>query len=139
MELSEIAAREAIKELVATYNHLGDGGRIDEMTALFLPDATLDAFGDVRVGHEAIAGFFGGVASGDQAPVPAATPRTFLRHHLATISVTLHGSDEASGRSYWSNISDGGLDSSGRYWDTYRRLDDGTWRFATRKIRRDPW
>ena len=139
MELWEVVAREEIKELVAAYNHLGDSGRMDEMTSLFLPDATLDGFGDVCVGHEAIAGFFHGVASGATSPVPAATPRTFLRHHLATISINVESPDEASGKSYWANISDGGLDSSGRYWDTYRRIDDGPWRFATRKIRRDAW
>ena len=139
MELWEVAAREAIRELVVTYNHLGDGGRIDEMTALFLPDATLDAFGDVREGHDAIAGFFGGIATHSIPSNAAKRPHTFLRHHTATISITVTDPENASGKSYWANVSDAGLDGTGRYWDTYRRVQDGAWRFATRKIRRDTW
>ena len=62
MEISELMAREHVRELVASYTHFGDRGRIAEMTDLFGPDAELDGFGQLFVGHEAIAGFFGGIA-----------------------------------------------------------------------------
>ena len=45
MEAWEPGAREAIRELVARYTHLGDGGRIKEMTELFEPDAVVEAIG----------------------------------------------------------------------------------------------
>ena len=133
METWELAAREEIRELIASYAHLGDGGRIAEMTALFAPDAVLDAHGTDYVGHERIAGFFGGIADGT-APGPK---RTFIRHYISNVTIDLTSPNEASGAAYWTVISDDGLESSGRYRDTYRRDPDGPWRFATRKIRRD--
>ena len=133
METWELAAREEIRELVASYTHLGDGGRVPEMTQLFVPDAVLDAFGTDYAGHDQIAGFFSGIADGT-APGPK---RTFIRHYISNVTITLDGPDEASGASYWTVIADAGLESSGRYRDTYRRDPDGAWRFATRKIRRD--
>lgn len=133
METWELSAREEIRELVASYTHLGDGGRIDEMTRLFEPDARLDAHGEEYLGHERIASFFGAIADGS-APGPA---RTFIRHYISNLTIDVTSPTEASGASYWTVISDGGLESSGRYRDTYRRTPDGPWRFATRKIRRD--
>jgi len=133
MEISELMAREHIRELVASYTHFGDRGRIAEMTALFGPDAELDGFGQLFVGHEAIAGFFGGIADGTT-PGPA---RTFIRHHISNVTIEMTSATEASGASYWLVIADDGLESSGRYRDTYRCDPDGTWKFATRMIRRD--
>ncbi len=57
----ELAAREQIRELVAAYTHLGDGGRLDEMTTLFEPAATLDAFGTTYRGHDEVKSFFSGI------------------------------------------------------------------------------
>ena len=37
MELDELIAREAIRDLVARYNAGADGGRFDEVVALFAP------------------------------------------------------------------------------------------------------
>lgn len=133
MEASEVAAREQIRELIASYNLLGDRGRIEEMTTLFEPDAQLDGFGTLYVGSDEIAGFFGGIADGT---TPGPT-RTFLRHHISNVSIDVTSPTEASGVAYWLVISDGGLESSGRYRDTYRCGTDGAWRFATRTIRRD--
>lgn len=133
MDTSELAAREQIRELIAGYTHLGDGGRIDEMVQLFEPDAVLDAHGVTHEGHTAIAGFFQNIVDGT-APGPA---RTFIRHYISNVTIDVHAPAEARGASYWTVISDVGLESSGRYRDTYRRQDDGSWRFATRKIRRD--
>jgi hypothetical protein len=138
MELWEIEAREQIRELIAAYTHLGDGGRISEMTDLFTESAVLDAGGSLREGHEAISAFYGGIADGSS-PGPT---RSFIRHYISNISIELTSASTASGKSYWVVISDEGLESSGRYWDSYVR--DGTesgnpvpWRFATRKIRHD--
>jgi hypothetical protein len=132
MEHWELTAREEIRELVAGYTHLGDGGRIAEMTKLFEPDAKLDAHGEYYVGHERIAGFFGAIADGTS-PGPK---RTFIRHYISNLTIDVTSETEATGAAYWTVISDVGLESSGRYRDTYR-LSDGVWRFATRKIRRD--
>ncbi|MDG2261680.1 MAG: nuclear transport factor 2 family protein [Actinomycetota bacterium] len=139
MELWEIEAREQIRELIAAYTHLGDGGRISEMTDLFTEDAVLDAGGSLHEGHGAISAFYGAIADGSS-PGPK---RSFIRHYISNVSIELTSSTTATGKSYWSVISDEGLESSGRYWDTYVNVgtsaSEGTspWRFATRKIRHD--
>lgn len=132
--LSELAAREEIRELVASYTHLGDSGRLDELVELFEPDATLDAFDRTYVGAEQILGFFSGIVS-DRADAPR---RTFVRHHISNVTIDVDAdAGVASGASYWVVYSDDGFESSGRYRDRYRRSPDGRWRFEVRKIRRD--
>lgn len=131
--VTELVDRERIRELVAAYSHLGDGGRLAEMTELFEADATLEAFGTRYDGRQAIEGFFGGIVD-ERSEAPA---RTFVRHHISNVTITLDGPDTASGASYWVVYSDDGFESSGRYRDTYRRDAAGTWRFRSRKIRRD--
>jgi hypothetical protein len=132
MNVEELAAREEIRELVAGYTHLGDGGRIEDMIQLFEPTAVLDAFGTIYNGPREMAGFFGGIADGTT-PGPS---RSFLRHYISNITIEMTSDTEANGASYYTVISDSGLESSGRYRDSYH-LSDGRWRFATRKIRRD--
>lgn len=138
MNIDELSAREQIRELVASYTHLGDGGRLDELVALFEADAWLDTKslpGQIirHEGHEAIAAFFGGIVS-TRAGGPATT---FVRHHIANVTITLTDADTASGASYWTVYGDRGFESSGRYRDTYRRGADDVWRFSSRTIRRD--
>ena len=120
MEISELMAREHIRELVASYTDPAQQDRIAEMTDLFGRDAELDGFGKLFVGHEAIAGFFGGIADGTT-PGPA---RTFIRHHISNVTIEMTSTTEASGASYWLVIADDGLESSGRYRDTYRSDPD---------------
>jgi hypothetical protein len=133
MTPDELSAREELRELVASYTHLGDGGRLDELVALFEPDAWLDADRVRYEGPEGIGSFFGGIVSGRQ----ATASRTYVRHHIANVTLTLEGPDTASGASYWTVYSDDGFESSGRYRDTYHRGADGRWRFSSRTIRRD--
>ena len=83
MDTSELAAREGIRELIARYTHLGDGGRIAELVELFAPDAQLDGHGQPYIGHEEISGFFTAIVDGS----------------------------EASGASYWTVLSDDGFES----------------------------
>ncbi len=132
--VDELAAREAIRELVAAYTHLGDSGRLDEMVELFEPDATLDAFDRTYVGAEQIRGFFSGIVS-DRSDAPR---RSFVRHHIANVTIDVDiDAGTATGASYWAVYSDDGFESSGRYRDRYRRSNEGRWRFQVRKIRRD--
>lgn len=138
MNIEELSARDQIRELVATYTHLGDGGRLDALVTLFEPDAWLETRSPAgettrHEGHEAIAGFFGGIVT-NRAGGP---DTTFVRHHIANVTITLTDVDTASGASYWTVYADRGFESSGRYRDTYRRGADDVWRFSSRTIRRD--
>jgi hypothetical protein len=135
METWETAAREEIRELVARYNHLGDGGRVEELSLLFEPEAVfeIDTAPEPLVGRRAIADFLGGLAdqhTGEQ-------NLTYVRHHVSGLTIEFESDHEATGAAYWLVLADPGLWSWGRYRDRYRRGDDGAWRFARRRVRGD--
>jgi hypothetical protein len=136
MEPWETAAREEIRELVARYTHLGDSGKIDELVALFEPDAIFetDTAPEPLQGRTAIAGLLGGLAEdhGGEAG------QTYMRHNVSNLTIQFESQSAATGAAYWFVISDHGLWRWGRYRDTYRREGAGPWLFARRRVRADP-
>ena len=132
MELWELLAREEIRDLVARYAQHADGGRFDELVALFAPDGTLRV--DEReplCGRDAIRAFLGSTrASLRDAPTPRA-----IRHHVTTLRIEVTAPDAAAGAAYFLVVTDR-LDHWGRYRDRYVRQDDG-WLFAERRVRVD--
>jgi uncharacterized protein (TIGR02246 family) len=125
----EAAAREAIRDLVARYNALGDAGRLEELAALFCEDAQLEVEGRLHVGRTAIRALFD--AAADEAR--AGTGIRHLRHFVSTLVIDVEGPGRARGRSYYQVLTDRGLDHWGRYRDEYR-LAGGRWRFARREV-----
>jgi hypothetical protein len=57
MEIWELEAREQIRDTIARYAHCVDGGRFDDLVALFTPDGVLEV----------------GARSGPSSPAPAVT------------------------------------------------------------------
>ncbi|MDW3219513.1 MAG: nuclear transport factor 2 family protein [Acidimicrobiales bacterium] len=131
MELWELEAREAIRDLVARYNANGDAGRFAEMLELFTPDATMHIPSGSHHGRDAIEGMFTNAAAktGDGAGAAAA----FIRHFTASLQIDVGDEHTATSRCYYQVLTDRGLDHWGRYIDRYRRVD-GRWRFAERKV-----
>jgi hypothetical protein len=126
MELWELTAREAIRDLVARYNANGDSGRIDAMLGLFADDAVFEVMPDQRyAGSAAIRGFFQGVTDDGDVRV--------LRHFTATHQIDVLSPGEARGRCYYAVFTEHGLDHHGRYLDEYRCIA-GAWRFQTRRV-----
>ncbi|HWF22669.1 MAG TPA: nuclear transport factor 2 family protein [Acidimicrobiales bacterium] len=136
MDPWETAAREEIRELVARYTHLGDGGKIDQLVALFEPDAIFEAdtAPEPLQGRAAIAGLLGGLADDHGGEVG----QTYMRHNVSNLTIEFESPWVATGAAYWFVISDNGLWRWGRYRDTYRREGDGPWLFARRRVRADP-
>jgi hypothetical protein len=136
MEPWEVAAREEIRELVARYTHLGDGGRIEELTDLFDVDAVFetDSASEPLHGRAAIGEFLGGLAT-DHGDEPG---QTYMRHHVTNLTIEFESDTVAAGAAYWLVLSDNGLWRWGRYRDSYRRTEGGPWRFARRRVRADP-
>ena len=142
MEAWELDAREQIRDLVASYNAHGDRGRFDEVMALFAADAVMDV-GDGRTytGVDEIRTIFTGtrdsVAAGTS---DGSTDPRYLQHHTAVPAITVDGSHRvaatASGQTYFTVMTDQGVDHWGRYQDDYRMVD-GRWRFASRRVRID--
>ena len=129
MELWELVARESIRDLVARYNANGDAGRIDQVLALFAPDASMEVGGEWHHGREAIRGIFTGAAD-RFAKLPNFT---HLRHSTTTLQIDLADRTHARSRCYFSVLMDHGLDHWGRYLDEFGVVD-GEWLITKRTI-----
>src|SRR5262245_13684178 len=112
MEVSDLASREAIRELVASYAQLTDRGRSAELAELFAEDGVLQV--DERPplrGRAAIRDFLAGVTTDRRVTSPGGA---FIRHHTSNLRITLDGGDGASGGCYFLVVTDRGLDHWGR-------------------------
>jgi len=135
VDLDELIARESIRDLVARYNAGADGGRFDEVVALFAPDAVMEIPTETLDGRDAIAGLF---RRTQERVLGSATPgeRQHMRHFTATLQIDVEGPDTARSRCYYQVLMAHGLDHWGRYIDRFRKVD-GVWRFAHRKVTTD--
>lgn len=133
MELADLLAREAIRDLVARYNAYGDSGLLDRMIELFTDDAVLEVGDDRYEGRDAIRGLFSGTV--DRSAGAAGGP-TYVRHSVTTHQIDLADQGHATGRAYFTVLTRVGLDHWGRYLDDYRVVD-GAWRFARRRVLTD--
>jgi SnoaL-like domain len=130
MELWQLEAREAIRDLVARYNANGDSGRFAQVIELFAPDAVMELNdGRQHHGHDEIMTIF----TGTRDQVRSGGTPTHLRHLTATHQIDLIDRATARGRSYYQVLTTVGLDHWGRYIDDYRTVD-GVWRFARRRV-----
>lgn len=133
MDPQEAAAREAIRDLIARYNHAGDRGRMDALVDCFAGDAVLEVVPEPPLhGSEAIRAFFEGVMR----EFAAASERVLMRHHVSSTRITLESSDAGAASSYFLVMTEIGLDHWGTYQDEVRR-EEGRWLFARRKVRVD--
>jgi ketosteroid isomerase-like protein len=130
----ELDAREQIRGLVAAYNALGDRGRFDAVMALFAEDAVMDVGDEGSYeGLDQIRTIFTGTRD---SILDGGDGTRFLQHHTTGLHITLDGRAEATGHSYFTVMTDRGMDHWGRYQDAYRPVD-GHWRFASRRVRID--
>jgi hypothetical protein len=115
--------REAIRELIAAYNHYFDAGRLTDFACLFGNDGSLQMGPDgvFVTGSEAIVDFFAPAID-----VPG------LRHHTMDIIISFSGNDSALVLSHFTVRSPARC-FDGTYTDDVVR-DDGVWRFARRSI-----
>jgi uncharacterized protein (TIGR02246 family) len=133
MTVEELCAREAIRDLIARYNHAGDRGRLDELVRCFADDGAMDLERTPPlVGRAAIHAHLTEVAS----RLAASTQRATLRHHVASVRILVQDTARAEAFSYFSVFTEIGLDHWGRYADRLVRRGD-EWLFALRKVRVD--
>jgi ketosteroid isomerase-like protein len=128
----ELAAREAIRDVIARYAALVDRGRFDALLELFADDAVLEA-GDrpPARGRAAIREFLAG--TGER--LARATLRPVIRHHVSTVVIDVDGPSAATATSYFLAITERGPDHWGRYRDRFVR--DGRWQIGHRTVRID--
>jgi hypothetical protein len=135
MDLDELIAREAVRDLVARYNASADTGRFDEVVELFASDAVLELPDEAYVGRDAIAGMFRSVRDRVVASAPSGV-KPHLRHYTSTLQIDVDDAEHARSRCYYAVLMHHGLDHWGRYVDDFV-CSDGTWQFARRRVTTD--
>lgn len=124
--------KDAIRELMAEYCFRLDGGRFDEMAALFTEDGTWDTAFGKATGRGAIAE----LARSIRAQAGSQRPRAV--HLVANIVIALDGA-RARVRSNWTVVQNSPqgpqIGSGGAYEDEMAKAD-GRWLFRYRKIDR---
>jgi len=124
--------KDAIREVLAEYCFRLDGGRYDEMAALFSEDGTWDTAFGKATGRAEIAALARDIRArgGDNGPRAV---------HLVTNIVIALGGERAEIRSNWTLVQNGPqgpqIGSGGAYADEMAK-ENGAWRFRYRKIDR---
>jgi len=135
MDIWELAAREAIRQTIASYTYYADRGRFDDVAAQFATDGVLEVkgIGGTRAeGRDAIRAFFGGMG-GD---VRASAPPGRMQHHVMNIWIEVASPTEARAACYFTVMTGAGVDHWGRYDDTFSPEGD-RWLFAHRLVHTD--
>lgn len=136
MELSELVAREAVRDLVARATWAGDRGRSVELAGLFALDGVLDVgdHGGRWEGRDEIVRQLDAVA--ERVAAAGAGPGP-VRHHVSSLVVEVTSAAEATASSYFLVLTGIGVDHWGRYRDRLAVGPDGVWRFVERVVRVD--
>jgi SnoaL-like protein len=131
-----IEEKDAIREAMAEYCFRLDGGRYDDMAALFTEDGTWDTAFGKATGRAAIAG----LARDIRAKAGDNRPRAV--HLVTNIAIALAdgpGGEHAEVRSNWTVVQNSPegpkIGSGGAYVDQMAK-QDGRWLFRYRKIDR---
>ena len=123
MELWELVARERIRDTIARYSWSGDSLRLPELLEAFCEDGTLEIRGGEALrGRDAILGYLDGVGAGTPPAVPGM--KRIVRHNLANIRIVELTPERAEVSSYFTVLTEIGLDHYGRYRDTFVPVGD---------------
>jgi hypothetical protein len=131
MEVWELVARERIRDTLAQYTWSGDSFRLVELADAFCEDGVLEVRGDEPVrGRDAIVRFLGGGGDDEEArarrraeAAAAGTPR-IVRHNLANLRFLELTPHRALVATYFTVLTEIGLDHHGRYRDTFVPVGD---------------
>lgn len=135
MEVWELVARERIRDTLARYSWSGDAFRLDELAAAFCEDGELEVRGRAPLrGRPAIVAFLGGgAATGGEdearraarrAEAEASGVRRIVRHLVTNTRFLEVTPERARVASYFSVITEIGLDHHGRYRDELEPVGD---------------
>ena len=126
MELWELTARERIRDSLARYTWSGDSLRVDELAAAFCEDGELEVRGtEPHRGRTAIAEFIGGVGRREEAPPPdRPTTLRIVRHNVTNVRFLESDPERALVASYFTVVTEIGLDHYGRYRDAFVPVGD---------------
>jgi hypothetical protein len=132
MELWELAARERVRDTIARYTWSGDAYRLDELAQTFCEDGVLEIRGQEPLrGRPAIVAFLGrseGDAPSDdearRAARLASGTKRIVRHNLTNVRFLEVTPERARVASYFTVVTEIGLDHYGRYRDSFVPIGD---------------
>ena len=134
MELWELTAREHIRDSLARYNWSGDAFRLDELALAFCEEGELELRGREPLrGRDAIVAFLGGDVEqgGDEARRAARRDaaaesgvKRIVRHIVTNVRFLELTREHARVASYFTVVTELGLDHYGRYRDTFVPVGD---------------
>ena len=144
MEQWEMETRECVRDTLARYNWSGDALRLEQLAATFCEDGELAIRGrDPVQGRAAIVRLLGGDAPDDEARRRAAKAtsaavgqRRIVRHNVSNIRFVAVRPHEAQVDSYFTVLTEIGLDHYGRYRDTFVPVGD-EWLIKQRQVSTD--
>lgn len=130
----ELVAREQIRDTLARYNWSGDAGRLEGLAETFCADGVLEIRGlEPLRGRTEIVAFLGGVTGKVARNVDV---KPVVRHNVANVLFTGLTPDRAEVSSYFTVVTQIGLDHFGRYRDVLVP-DGGGWLIKHRKVSTD--
>lgn len=130
----ELVAREQIRDTLARYNWSGDAGRLEGLAETFCADGVLEIRGlEPLRGRTEIVAFLGGVTGKVARNVDV---KPVVRHNVANVLFTGLTPDRAEVSSYFTVVTQIGLDHFGRYRDVLVP-DGGGWLIMHRKVSTD--
>jgi hypothetical protein len=130
----ELVAREQIRDTLARYNWSGDAARLDRLAETFCMDGILEIRGAVPLcGRSEITAFLNGVTGKIAA---GADVKPIVRHNVANVLFNAMAPDRARVDSYFTVVTQIGLDHYGRYRDLLVPEGD-TWLIKHRKVSTD--
>jgi hypothetical protein len=134
VEMWELVAREQIRDTLARYNWSGDARRLDGLAETFCTDGVLEIRGlEPLRGRTEIVSFLSGVNGSVAGNVDV---KPVVRHNVANVLFTGLTPDQAQVSSYFTVVTQIGLDHFGRYRDTL--VPDGdSWLIKHRKVSTD--
>ncbi|MEE2057248.1 nuclear transport factor 2 family protein [Rhodococcus artemisiae] len=134
MDLSELHARESVRDTVARYAHAGDGGKLTELAECFAPDGTLEIKGrSTATGRDAIVDLLGGSATSADPPRTTSGAKFFQRHFVANLNFDSITPERIETRAYFVVFGPDGADHWGRYRDAFVPVGD-RWLFTHRFV-----
>jgi hypothetical protein len=143
VELWELSTREACRDTLAQYTHSGDRYLLEEFVGAFCEDGVLEIRGaEPLQGRYAIMARFGGAPAATLAQEDASQKRAargsrrIVRHNVTNIRFESVQPDEALVASYFTVITEIGLDHMGRYRDRFVPVGE-RWLIAHRFVSTD--
>jgi hypothetical protein len=128
MTNDEMLAREGIRKTIAQYTDAGDNGRYEDLIPCYAEDGIFEVAIGKWQGRVEIENALRTLRSKRDAGSPL-----LQRHHLGTCWIDILDETHARAITYFTVISQCGLDHAGRYLDKLVKRD-GRWQFAHRNV-----